>query len=72
MLGDDNLFASNVDFSEESIIQAYKEVGLVVTVVKHTSVYTSKFLQSMPVKILIEGQETYAMVRNPGRAILQM
>ena len=44
MLGDDNLFASNIDFSEEQIIQSYKNLGLNVTVVKHTTPYTSKFL----------------------------
>lgn len=39
MLGDDNLFMSNVDFDENMIIEKYRQYGLVVKVVKRENIY---------------------------------
>lgn len=44
MLGDDNLFASDIKFDTELIKLKYAQLGLDVKVVRHDSPYTSKFL----------------------------
>lgn len=44
MLGDDNLFMSNIDYNESDIIKDYADYGLEVKVIKRKNVYESKFL----------------------------
>lgn len=44
MLGDDNLFASNVRFDKDYIISEYRKYGLDVKVNVVTSQYEAKFL----------------------------
>lgn len=44
MLGDDNLFMSNIDYNESDIIKDYADYGLDVKVIKRKNVYESKFL----------------------------
>lgn len=44
MLGDDNLFGTDVDLDEEKIKQVFLEAGLVVKAKIHPSIYSSKFL----------------------------
>lgn len=39
MLGDDNLFASNIDYDENWIISQYEKYGLQVKVVKRQGPY---------------------------------
>ena len=69
MLGDDNLFMSNVDFDENMIIEKYRQYGLVVKVVKRENIYQSKFLQSYLLPVTINGENTHILYRTPGRAI---
>lgn len=66
MLGDDNLFGSNIYYSEENIKAKYHDLGLTVKVNIHENIIKSKFLQSIPAPY----GETHVMIRNPGRAVL--
>lgn len=55
MLGDDNLFGTDVDLDIPTLEKAFSEAGLVAKVKIHETIYTSKFLQCLPVPITIEG-----------------
>ena len=69
MLGDDNLFMSNIDYKESDIIKDYADYGLEVKVIKRRNVYESKFLQSYLVPVVIDNKLTHITYRTPGRAI---
>lgn len=46
--------------------EIFREAGLTVKVKIHNTIYTSKFLQCLPVP----STKGHIMVRNPGRALL--
>lgn len=44
MLGDDNLFGTNVKVDQDKIVSIFKDAGLVVKAKIHDTIYSSKFL----------------------------
>lgn len=72
ILGDDNIFCTLKVPNVTKIQEEYAKYGLKVKVKVSNSIYETKFLQCMPVPATVDGIDQTVLLRNPGRAVLQL